>query len=212
MRRLLLRCCSLGLLLGLAACVSVDVGHDSGYQSQLALRDAAEHPTVRRAAPLVDALVVQARPGAALADTQSIAYSRRVDEFGFYQLALWTDRPVRVVPRLLQERLEARGVAAAVGQVGDPLRADWLLTIAIDALHHDVRSSTGTVRVALTADLFDRRTRVRVAHRQFTAEMPTSALDSAAAARSMSVALARNFDVMLPWLEETLQRPAPVPR
>ena len=29
-------------------------------------------------------------------------------------------------------RIEARGVAAAVGVLGDPLRADWLLTISID--------------------------------------------------------------------------------
>lgn len=212
MRPAILRACGLGLLVLLSACVSVDVGHEGAVQSQLLLRDAAERPVIRRAAPLVDALLLQARAGAALADTQSIAYTRREDAFEFYQLAQWTERPVRLVPRLLQERVEARGLAAAVGQVGDPMRADWLLTIGIDALHHDVRSATGAVQVALTADLFDRRSRLRVAHRQFSVTLQTATQDSAAAARSMSLALARTFDELLPWLEDALQSAATAPR
>jgi ABC-type uncharacterized transport system auxiliary subunit len=204
--RLALACVALGSLL--CGCVSVGLGGEPAAQVQLALHDVANPQLTRREAPLVNALLVQPRPANALADTLAIAYSRRDHEFAFYQLASWTERPVRQLPRLLVHRLEKRGVASAVGTVGDPLRADWLLTIGIDTLHHDVRSAPGQARLALSAELIDRRTRTRAAYRRFESDMPTTTADSSAAAASMSLAMARVFDDLVPWLEQELQRAA----
>jgi ABC-type uncharacterized transport system auxiliary subunit len=103
-------------------------------------------------------------------------------------------------------------VAGAVGRLGDPLRADWLLTIGIDTLYHDLRSPPGAARLAITADLVDHATRVRVAHRQFEASVPTAQADSAAAAQALSLALGRVFDELVPWLEAELQRAPPAAR
>jgi ABC-type uncharacterized transport system auxiliary subunit len=199
--------CSVWALV-LAACVSVDVGGNAPATVQLSLRDAAVGTTARRAAPLVDALLVQAQPADALADTLSVAYSVRDGEFAFYQLATWTERPVRQLPRLLQRRLEARGIASAVGLAGDPMRADWLLTLGVDAVVHDLRAAPGAARLAVTAELFDRRTRTRVAMRRFEAVEPSARADSAAAAQAMAVAVGRAYDELVPWLEEQLQRAA----
>jgi ABC-type uncharacterized transport system auxiliary subunit len=197
----------------LAACVSVDVGGNVPASVQLGLRDAALAATTRRDAPIVDALIVQAQPADALADTLSLAYSRRDGEFAFYQLASWTERPVRQLPRLLQRRLEARGTAAAVGLAGDPMRADWLLTLAVDTIVHDLRSAPGAAHLAVTAELFDRRTRTRLAMRRFEAAEPSARADSSAAAQAMAVAVGRAYDELVPWLEEQLQRAAtPAPR
>jgi ABC-type uncharacterized transport system auxiliary subunit len=192
---------------GLAACVSVGIGTDAPVQAQYRLHDAAP-PPVRRAEPLVPGLLIQPLPADATADTVAIAYSRRANEFAYYQLATWTERPVRQVPRLLQQRLEARGVAGAVGLVGDPLRADWLLTLAIDALHHDVSTSPGEGRVVLTAELFDRRSRTRLARRQFAVATAALSADAPAATAALSQALTQAFDGLLPWLEAELQRGA----
>ena len=199
------------LSLGLVACVSVGIGTDAPLQAQYRLHDAAP-PPVRRAEPLVPALLIQALPADATADSVAIAYSRRANEFAYYQLAAWTERPVRQVPRLLQQRLEARGVAGAVGLIGDPLRGDWLLTLAIDALHHDVSVSPGQGRVALTAELFDRRSRTRIARRQFVIDVPAASADAPGAAAAMSVALTQAFDGLVPWLEAELQRAAAAPK
>lgn len=135
------------------------------------------------------ALLIQPRPADALADTMSIANSRRPNEFAFYQFASWTERPVRQPPRLPQRRLEARGVAAAEGVLGDPLRAHWLLTLGLQTLHHDVATAPGTARFALTAELFDRRSRTRLAHQQFDSAVPCERADSAAAAQALSKAV-----------------------
>ena len=188
----------------LTACVSVTVGNEGSAHKQYQLRDAgADVPG--RGEPLLDALMIQLRPGDAMAETASMAYSPNASEFAFYQFATWTERPVRQLPRLLQRRLEARGTAAAVGLIGEPLRAHWLLSVAIVTLHHDVSAPPGTARFAMTAELFDRRTRVRIARRQFEANVPTVRGDSASAAAAMSRAVGECFDALIPWLESELQ-------
>jgi ABC-type uncharacterized transport system auxiliary subunit len=189
----------------LSACVSIGLGGDVPAQAQYLLHDAGATPA-RRAEPIVAALLIQALPADAAADTVAIAYSQRRHEFAHYQFASWTERPLRQVPRLLQQRLEARGVAGAVGVIGEPLRTDWLLTIAIDTLHHDVSTVPGQGRVALTAELFDRRQRARIARRQFEVAVPVASADAAAAASALSHGLAQVFDRLVPWTEAELER------
>ena len=191
----------------LSACGGIDIGigAESPPQTYLALRDPGVAPT-RRPTPIVPTLIIQALPADALADTAGIAYARKPHEYAYYQLASWTDRPVRQLPRLLQRRLEARGTATAVGQNGDPLRSNWLVTLSVDVLYHDVSVQPGRGRVALTADLHDRRQGHRVASRSFEASAPATREDSSAGAEAMSVATARVLDELVPWLEAELER------
>ena len=192
--------------LGLGGCVSLKLGADAPAHAYLALHDPGLDRVAGGVAARVDALLIQVQPGSALADTHSIAYSRRAHEYAFYQLASWTERPVRSLPRLLQRRIEARGVASATGLTGDPLRADWLLALAIDEFVHELHAEPGTGRIALTAELFDRRARARVAHRRFEAGAAAGRADSAAAAAALSQATSRAFDELVAWLEVELQR------
>lgn len=189
----------------LAGCVSIGSGGDGAPAVQLALRDDAP-PPAPRPAPIVDALLIQPAPGDALVDTAAIAYSRRPHEYAYYQFSTWTDRPLRTLPRLLQRRLEARRVAGAVGLAGDPLHADWLVVLAVETLVHDAATLPGVGRVALDVQLFDRRQRTRVAQRRFAAAVPAERAEAAAAAAAISTAVARAFDDLVPWLEDTLQR------
>jgi ABC-type uncharacterized transport system auxiliary subunit len=185
------------LLLG--ACVSVEVGADGAPHVHLLLHDTAP-VSQRRPEPVVAALLIQPLPSDAMADTASIAYSRRANEFAFYQFSTWTERPVRQIVRLLQRRLEASGIAGAVGVIGEPLHADWLLTVAIDTLHHDLTVPPGQGRLALTAELFDRRNRTRISRRRFEAAAPAASADAPAAAAALSQSVAQVFDSLLPWL------------
>ncbi len=187
----------------LPACVSVELGQDQPAQTWRALHDTGRAQPL--AAPLVPALLVQALPADGIADTASIAYSRRPHEFAFYQLASWTERPVRLVPRLLQRRLQQRGVASAVGQLGDPLRSDWLLSVSLESLYHDVSVEPGFGRLVMVAELFDRRQRTRVARHRFATQANAASADSTGGAEAISQALAQAFDALMPWLEQALQ-------
>ena len=200
------------LVLALSGCVSLEVGNEPATQLHLALRDGGQAPMHRLPQPLLPALLIQAQPGTAMADTLSITYSRREPVFGYYQFASWVDRPVRQLPRLLQQRLQARGLATTVGVHGEPMRANWLPTLRIEALHHDVQAEPGMARLALAVELFDRRTQTRLAQQRFAVDVASARADSTAAARTMSAAVGLSFDQLLPWLEAELQRLKPVPK
>jgi ABC-type uncharacterized transport system auxiliary subunit len=196
---------------GLAGCLSIGSAGDAPAHRHLRLHDAAAAGVTPRERPLLPALLIQAQPADALADTTAIAYSRAPQSFAFYQHASWTERPVRLLPRLLQQRLQARRVADAVGLAGDPLRADWLLALRIDTVHHDVAVEPGRARLALDAELFDRRRRTRVALRRFAADAPVAEASSVAAAEAMAQAVALCFDALVPWLEAALLNALAVP-
>lgn len=189
----------------LSGCMSLGLGGDTPAQTQYLLHDPGAATAPRRSEPLVPALLIQAMSADAAADSVAIAYSQQANEFAHYQFATWTERPLRQVPRLLRQRLEARGVAGAVGLIGEPLRTDWLLTVAVDNLHHDVSTLPGQARVAITAELFDRRSRTRIASRQFSVALPTARADAPSATAALSASLGQAFDALVPWLEAALQ-------
>ncbi len=189
----------------LAGCVTVDVGGEGAAVTQYVIDDAGAVPE-RRAAPVADALLIQAGAGDPLADTLSIAYARHKGERALYQLATWTDRPARRIPQLLQRRLEARASFRAVAMLGQPLNANWLLAVAVEDIHHDLVTEPGTARLALRATLFDRRRRALVAGRTFSADVPVAEAKSAAAAAAMNRAVAQVLDALVPWLEQEVER------
>lgn len=148
----------------------------------------------------------------ALASTRSIAYARSPGAREFYQLASWTEPPLAAITRLLQQRLEARATAEAVGLLGQPIAGDWLLAIGVEAVYHDVAAEPGTARLVLRAELIDRRARTLAARRTFEAAVPVERAASAAAAAALDRAVADIFDALVPWLEEQLARAASAPR
>ena len=192
------------LTTALGGCVSVGLDGPSQAQLQYRWRDSGPAPA-RRETPLVKALLLQAMPGAPAADTLNLVYARESGALATYQYARWAERPLRVLPRALQQRLEARGTAGVTALLGDPQQADWLLTLTIDELHHASAPAPGRARLAVTAELYDRRARQRLARQSFSAEPAVNGAATAeAAVDALSRALTQVLDAMLPWLEAAL--------
>ncbi len=195
----------------LGGCVSVQLASDGARHVGLVLADARPSMS-RRDAPAAAALLIQAVPADPLANTRSIAYARAPGAREFYQLASWTEPPLAAIVRSLQQRLEARGTAQAVGLLGQPIAADWLLAIGVEAVYHDVAAEPGTARLALRAELIDRRARTLAARRTFEAAVPVERAESAAFAAALGRAMADVFDALVPWLDEQFTRAAAAPR
>jgi cholesterol transport system auxiliary component len=189
----------------LAGCVSVSVGSaDAPALTYYVLADARP---ATAAAPAPDAtvrLAIQGVAADALADSISIVFSRREGERAFYQFASWSERPSRRLAQLAQQRLEAGGRFASVTQLGQPVGADWLLTLALETFVHDVSAAPGRAQIVLRAELIDRRNRRLVGQRTFTAAPPVPEAAAPAAVAAFATATADILDQLAPWVAATV--------
>lgn len=190
-------------LLTLAGCVSVSVGHgDVPATIHYQLSDA------RPAAPLPSSgtarLAVQSLGGDPTLDGLQLVFSRRPGELAYYQFAAWSERPSRRLGMLAQQRLDASGRFAVVTQLGQPIATDWLLTLALESLVHEVASPPGRVNLALRAELIRRSDRARIGQRVFTAVLPAAEAAAPAAVAAFNLAVADVLDQLGPWVESTI--------
>jgi ABC-type uncharacterized transport system auxiliary subunit len=197
--------------LSLAACVSVDIGAGTdAAHTRYVLQDPGDTGAPASAtAPLIPALAVQRLAGDPMTDGAAIVYARNDRERATYALASWTDRTSHRVAALLRRRLERAGSFGAVVELGQPVRARWLLTISIDGVYHDVRTEPGTGVVQITATLIDQHARVRNAWREFRQAEPAAQANAAAATAAINAATGRVFDALVVWLQAELRRAAP---
>jgi ABC-type uncharacterized transport system auxiliary subunit len=149
-------------------------------------------------------LAIQQAGGDPMADSIALVYSRRPGERALYQFASWSERPSRRMTQLAQQRLQARGRFAAVTQLGQPVASDWLLTLALDTLVHDVSATPGRAQIVLRAELIRRADRTRVAQRSFSAAPPVAEAAAPAAVAAFAVAVADVLDPLAAWVENTI--------
>jgi len=189
----------------LAGCVSLSVGNaDAPALTYYVLADA--RPAAEAAAPAAATaprLAIQGTSADPLADSISIVFSRRPGERSLYQFASWSERPSRRLAQLAQQRLQAGGRFASVTQLGQPVASDWLLSLALETMVHDVSSAPGRARITLHAELIDRRDRSLVASRSFSAAQPVDESAAAAAVAAFGVATADVLDALTRWVEAT---------
>ncbi|UCG97152.1 MAG: membrane integrity-associated transporter subunit PqiC [Burkholderiales bacterium] len=189
----------------LAGCVSVSVGSsDTPAIVYYVLADARRAAVPTGPPQATDRLAVQGIAGDAIADSLSIVYSRQSSERAFYQFASWSERPTSRIALLAQQRLQAGGRFASVTQLGQPVAADWLLTLALDTLVHDVSVTPGRAQLVLRADLISRRDRSLVAQRSFSAAPPVAEPAAAAAVDAFATATADVLDQLTAWVEATV--------
>lgn len=189
----------------LAGCVSVSLGNaDAPGVTYFVLADARPPASATASATGAPRLAIQASGADPLADSVSMVFSRRPGEQALYQFAAWSERPSRSLALLAQDRLLAGGRFASVTQIGQPVASDWLLTLRLEQMLHDVGQTPGLARVAVRAELVDRRERAVIGQRQFAASAPVAEPAAAPAAAAFGVATAEVLDQLTPWVESTV--------
>ena len=192
------------LSLLLAGCISIGFGNsDTPALAYYVLEDA--RPALgTTTGSATGTLALYGTGSDPLIDSTAMVYARRPGERSLYQLAAWSERPTRRIVQLAQQRLEARGRFAAVTLLGQPVQADWLLTIAIEQMFHDVSTAPGRAQLTIRTELVDRRTRTRIAWRQFASAPTVVEANAATAAASFAQATADVLDQLAPWVESSL--------
>jgi ABC-type uncharacterized transport system auxiliary subunit len=186
----------------LAGCVSINVGSaDAPALTFYVLADARPAKVAAPSEQPFGPLAIQGVAGDPLADSIALVFSRRDGERAVYQFASWSERPSRRLAQLAQQRLEAGGRFASVTLLGQPIAADWLLSLTLDTLVHDVSASPGRAQLALRAELINRRDRSLVASRTFAAAPPVAEATAPAAVAAFGTAVADVLDPLTAWVE-----------
>lgn len=191
----------------LAGCISVGIGSADAPGLTYYVLDDARPAAARATAMSPDTLAVHGVGADPLTDSTALIYSRRPGERALYQLAAWTERPTRRLVQLAQRRLEARGAFATVTQLGQPLRADWLLTLTVEQMFHDVSASPGRAQLVVRAELIDRRQgqRGQATAARFEDAPVVAEANAAMAATAFAQASAEVLDQLIAWVEATTQ-------
>lgn len=189
----------------LAGCVSVRVGSsDAPGMTYHVLVDARAMTSRATTGAGSARLAIQPISGDPLADSTVLVFSRRAGERAMYQFASWSERPSRRISQLAEQRLEARGRFASVTQLGQPVHTDWLLTLALENMVHDVSRTPGQVQISMRAELIRRADRIRVGQRVFAASSPATEAAAPAAVAAFAVATADLLDQLADWVEATV--------
>jgi cholesterol transport system auxiliary component len=151
-----------------------------------------------RTSGVVRGQVIVIEPVASTAlETDRILVRPQPESLAYLTGAKWSARlPSLVQTRLIQSVENSRSLKA-VGRPGDHLTADYDLTSEIRNFEIDVQSNEAVVQIA--ARLVSDTTGRVIAAEIFTARVPASANDSAAAANALDQALGQVMGEIVAW-------------
>ncbi len=164
------------------------------------IEDVRGAPVTAPVARLDRTLLLTGGTTQALYDSDRIVFTRDGAGRAYYQYSNWSERPARRILALAEMRLSDSGRFRAVAQTVAGVRGDLVLSLRLDELIHDDAATPGTVRVAVTCDLIDWRSRTLLARRSFEQSAPTPTRDSRGAARAASVAVGALLDELTAWV------------
>jgi len=146
-------------------------------------------------------LLLTGGPSQALYESDRIVFTRDGASRSYYQYSNWSERPTRRILSLAEARLAHRGRFDAVAQTLAGVRGDLVLSLRLDALLHDDTTAPGTLRVAVSGELVDWRSRTLVARRSFSQDAPVPSRDARGAAQAANVAVTALLDELAAWAE-----------
>ena len=118
------------------------------------------------------------RLGKALEDGLAVV-SRSADTLEPYRDSRWLAPPAQLVGDAIAQTLSRQPWVSAVQQQTALASAPWALHCSLYRLEHDLRGGQGTVRLGLTCELANQRTRSIAAHWHFDGSQPLTVNDAA---------------------------------
>jgi len=116
---------------------------------------------------------------------------------------------VALLVRLAERRLEAGGRFSSVASLTTGVRADLLLNLGVIDFYHDVAIKPAVVRVQISGELIDWRSRSLLARRTFDASAAVQTDDAKGAADAFNHAVTEALNVLVPWVEIEAASAAP---
>lgn len=162
---------------------------------------AAAAPTPSRLPRLDRTLLVTTGESQALYESDRIVFTQDGVSRAYYQYSNWSERPGRRILALAEARLGASGGFRSVARTTGGVRGDLVLTLRLDELAHHVAEPPGVLRLALSAELVEWRSRTLLARRRFEQSVPVTRIGAAGASQAAGVAVTAVLDSLTEWVE-----------
>ena len=192
----------------LAGCGSLSITNSSPKIDYFVLQDLALPAPSTTPSPARSSrvLLIASSTSQALFDSERMVFTKDGISRSYYQFANWSERPPQSLATLAETRLSRVGSFRAVTQSTSGVKADLLLTLRLNELTHDDSVSPGVMRLEVTADLVDWRTRELVARRVFVGAVAVASRDSIGGAQAANRAITTMLDDLSPWVESNAAR------
>ena len=192
----------------LAGCGSLSITNSSPKIDYFVLQDLALPAPSTTPAPARSSrvLLIASSTSQALFDSERMVFTKDGISRSYYQFANWSERPPQSLATLAETRLSRVGSFRAVTQSTSGVKADLLLTLRLNELTHNDSVSPGVMRLEVTADLVDWRTRELVARRVFVGAVAVASRDSIGGAQAANRAITTMLDDLSPWVESNAAR------
>ena len=192
----------------LAGCGSLSITNSSPKIDYFVLQDLALPAPSTTPAPARSSrvLLIASSTSQALFDSERMVFTKDGISRSYYQFANWSERPPQSLATLAETRLSRVSSFRAVTQSTSGVKADLLLTLRLNELTHDDSVSPGVMRLEVTADLVDWRTRELVARRVFVGAVAVASRDSIGGAQAANRAITTMLDDLSPWVESNAAR------
>ena len=128
-------------------------------------------PTARRRAPagpgIDKVLLVSSGAMPGLYDSDRMVFSADGRSRSYFQFGNWSERPAQSLLLLAETRLARSKRFREVASSTSGVRGDLLLSLRLDELYLDASAEPGQVKLIVTAELIDWRSRQLLARRGF---------------------------------------------
>jgi len=146
-------------------------------------------------------LLIAGSTSQSLFDSERMVFTKDGVSRSYYQFGNWSDRPARSIALLAETRLSRVGGFKTVAQSTSAVRTDLLLSLRLNELTHDDSTSPGVVRLDVTADLLDWRTRELIGRRTFVQRVAVDSRDAIGGAQAANRAVTAMLDELSRWVD-----------
>jgi ABC-type uncharacterized transport system auxiliary subunit len=200
-------------LLGAAAMPSLLAGCSLGTAARLdfhMMRDpgATDAAPATAPTPRIDqVLLVAASSMPGLYDSDRMVFSADGRSRSYFQFGYWSERPSQSLLVLAETRLVGAQRFREVALSTSGVRGDLLLSLRLDELYLDASLDPGQVRLIVSAELIDWRSRKLLARRVFQQAAPAAVRSAAGVAQATSQALGVMLGELVAWTVASVSAP-----
>jgi len=164
------------------------------------LRD-ADSQAPAPAGPQIDkVLLVGSSTMPGLYDSDRMVFSADGRSRSYFQFGYWSERPAQALLVLAEARLVQSKRLREVASSTSGVRGDLLLSLRLDELYLDASVAPGQVKLIVTAELIDWRSRQMLARRNFAQAAPVTTRDAGGLAEAAAQAVGVTLGDMAAWV------------